>query len=167
MFQRQIHFWCVVFCAKTGSRSRLRPFCVCVWCRRSCGPVRLSPRCRMPRCPRTSSASSCSRSAPRPPTPRLQPATTPPSWGWGVRRPCCGKERQHRHVLARERGHPCRVSCSRQKRIFLKNIWEYDTLGSQVITDLSTNRACGCLTSQIGRDVVLSTKCGRTQKSQP
>ena len=32
---------------------------------------------------------------------------------------------------------------------------EYDTRGSQVITDLSTNRTCGCLTSQFGRDVVL------------
>ncbi len=41
--------------------------------------------------------------------------------------------------------------------------WEYDTKGSRVITDLSTNLACGCLTSQIGRDVVLSTKYGRTQ----
>ena len=40
---------------------------------------------------------------------------------------------------------------------------EYDTWGSRVITDLSTNQACGCLTSQIGRDVVLSTKCGRTR----
>ena len=40
---------------------------------------------------------------------------------------------------------------------------EYDTWGSRVITDLSTNQACGCLTSQIGRDVVLSTKYGRTQ----
>ena len=42
-------------------------------------------------------------------------------------------------------------------------VWEYDTWGSRVITDLSTNQACGCLTSQIGPDVVLSTKCGRTQ----
>ena len=41
---------------------------------------------------------------------------------------------------------------------------EYDTKGSRVITDLSTNLACGCLTSQIGRDVVLSTKYGRTQQ---
>ena len=47
-----------------------------------------------------------------------------------------------------------------RKRIF----WEYDTRGSRVITDLSTNVACGCLTSQIGRDVVLSAKCGRTQR---
>jgi len=42
--------------------------------------------------------------------------------------------------------------------------WEYDTKGSRVITDLSTNLACGCLTSQIGRDVVFSTKYGRTQR---
>ena len=41
--------------------------------------------------------------------------------------------------------------------------WEYGTKGSRVITDLSTNLACGCLTSQIGRDVVLSAKYGRTQ----
>ena len=41
---------------------------------------------------------------------------------------------------------------------------EYDTAGSRVITDLSTDAACGCLTSQIGRDVVLSAKYGRTQK---
>jgi hypothetical protein len=40
---------------------------------------------------------------------------------------------------------------------------EYDTAGSRVITDLSTNAACGCLTLQIGRDTVFSTKCGRTQ----
>ena len=40
---------------------------------------------------------------------------------------------------------------------------EYDTEGSQVITDLSTNRACGCLTSQIGRDMVFSAKYGRTR----
>ncbi len=41
--------------------------------------------------------------------------------------------------------------------------WGYDTEGSRVITDLSTNSACGCLTSQIGRDVVFSTKYGRTR----
>jgi hypothetical protein len=41
---------------------------------------------------------------------------------------------------------------------------EYNTPGSRVISDLSTNVACGCLTSQIGRDVVFPTKCGRTQK---
>ena len=41
---------------------------------------------------------------------------------------------------------------------------EYGTEGSQVITDLSTNRACSCLTSQIGRDMVFSTKYGRTQR---
>ena len=29
---------------------------------------------------------------------------------------------------------------------------------------MDTNSACGCLTSQIGRDVVLSAKCGRTQR---
>ena len=46
-----------------------------------------------------------------------------------------------------------------------KKVGEYDTQGSRVITDLSTNLACGCLTSQIGRDVVLSTKYGRTRKS--
>ena len=40
---------------------------------------------------------------------------------------------------------------------------EYGTEGSQVITDLSTNRACGCLTSQIGRDMVFSAKYGRTR----
>ena len=42
---------------------------------------------------------------------------------------------------------------------------DYDTSGSQVITDLSTKLACGCLTSQIGRDVVFSTKYGRNQYS--
>ncbi len=47
-----------------------------------------------------------------------------------------------------------------EKKVF----GEYDTQGSQVITDLSTNRACGCLTSQIGRDMVFSTKYGRTQR---
>ena len=40
---------------------------------------------------------------------------------------------------------------------------DYDTPGSRVITDLSTDGACGCLTSQIGRDEVLSTKCGRNR----
>jgi hypothetical protein len=48
-----------------------------------------------------------------------------------------------------------------KKKIF----WEYDTTGSRVITDLSTNGACRCLTSQIGRDVVLSPEYGRTQRS--
>ena len=33
---------------------------------------------------------------------------------------------------------------------------EYNTLGSQVIPDLSTNNAWSCLTSQIGRDTVFS-----------
>ena len=46
-----------------------------------------------------------------------------------------------------------------------KKIGEYDTTGSRVITDLSTNGACRCLTSQIGRDVVLSPEYGRTQRS--
>ncbi len=46
-----------------------------------------------------------------------------------------------------------------------KRFWEYDTAGSRVITDLSTNAACWCLTSQIGRDVVLSPKYGRTQQT--
>ncbi|KAL7698370.1 hypothetical protein NQL31_003695 [Lotmaria passim] len=44
-----------------------------------------------------------------------------------------------------------------------KKCREYGTRGSQVITDLSTNRACGCLTSQIGRDMVFSPKYGRTR----
>ena len=52
------------------------------------------------------------------------------------------------------------AGCEREKSDF----WEYDTAGSRVITDLSTNAACGCLTSQIGRDAVLSPKCGRTQR---
>ena len=46
-----------------------------------------------------------------------------------------------------------------------KDFWEYDTAGSRVITDLSTNAACWCLTSQIGRDVVFSPKYGRTQQT--
>ena len=44
-----------------------------------------------------------------------------------------------------------------------KVVVEYNTWGSRVIPDLSTNQACGCLTSQIGRDTVFSAKCGRTQ----
>ncbi len=46
-----------------------------------------------------------------------------------------------------------------------KKVWEYDTWGSRVIPDLSTDRACSCLTSQIGRDTVFSTKYDRTQDS--
>src|SRR5436305_703294 len=61
------------------------------------------------------------------------------------------------HLPARR--HMCR--CGWVK----KECWEYDTESSRVITDLSTNTACGCLTSQIGRDVVLSAKYGRTQTS--
>ena len=45
-----------------------------------------------------------------------------------------------------------------------RGFWEYDTESSRVITDLSTNTACSCLTSQIGRDVVFSAKYGRTQR---
>ena len=41
---------------------------------------------------------------------------------------------------------------------------EYDTWGSRVIPDLSTNQACCCLTSQIGRDTVFSAKYGRTRR---
>ena len=66
--------------------------------------------------------------------------------------------------------HTCLVSCvSLPSWAFSlarrgeKKRWEYDTPGSQVITDLSTNGACGCLTSQIGRDMVFSTKYGRTR----
>ena len=45
-----------------------------------------------------------------------------------------------------------------------KKSGEYDTKGSRVITDLSTNLACGCLSSQIGRDGEFSTKYGRTRR---
>eukprot|EP00661_Eupelagonemidae_sp_cell13_P019288 gene19287-biopygen2488 len=40
---------------------------------------------------------------------------------------------------------------------------ECDTQGSHVITHRSTNWACRCLTSQIGRDGVLSPEYGRIQ----
>lgn len=46
-----------------------------------------------------------------------------------------------------------------------KKVGEYDTEGSRVISDLSTNWACSCLTSQIGRDMVFSAKCGRTRET--
>ena len=45
-----------------------------------------------------------------------------------------------------------------------KGVLEYDTWGSRVIPDLSTNQACCCLTSQIGRDTVFSAKYGRTRR---
>ena len=70
------------------------------------------------------------------------PPTTCLLWAEGRPKSTLGKER----FVQREKG------------------WEYDTSGSRVITDLSTDEACGCLTSQIGRDVVLSTKYGRTQR---
>ncbi len=63
---------------------------------------------------------------------------------------------QYRCTLAR----PTQPAPPGQKE---KMFWEYDTGGSRVITDLSTNQACSCLTSQIGRDEVLSTKYGRTR----
>ena len=39
-----------------------------------------------------------------------------------------------------------------------------NTTSSRVIPDLSTNQACCCLTSQIGRDTVFSAKYGRTRR---
>ena len=63
------------------------------------------------------------------------------------------------HVSPVVRCHPSSDKSSRKKRA-------YGTQDSRVITDLSTNWACSCLTSQIGRDVVFSTKCGRTQRSR-
>ena len=51
----------------------------------------------------------------------------------------------------------------RSTRFCEKKKLEYDTKGSRVITDLSTDLACECLTSVIGREQVFSLKCGRTQ----
>ena len=53
--------------------------------------------------------------------------------------------------------HSCFVGKKNKKKM------EYDTKGSRVITDLSTDLACECLTSVIGREQVFSLKCGRTQ----
>ncbi len=47
-----------------------------------------------------------------------------------------------------------------------QKFWEYGTEGSRVISDLSTNWACSCLTSQIGRDMVFSAKFGRTREAE-
>ena len=58
----------------------------------------------------------------------------------------------------------CRCSLDLLRGLNATNRKGYVTPGSRVIPDLSTDGACGCLTSQIGRDVVLSTKYGRTHR---
>ena len=64
--------------------------------------------------------------------------------------------------------HGCcsRGDCASDPTNSSDNLWqrakrECDTQGSHVITHRSTNWACWCLTSQIGRDGVLSPEYGR------
>jgi hypothetical protein len=56
------------------------------------------------------------------------------------------------------------LAAHRRKKAGAKKSWACNTKSSRVIPDLSTYLACGCLTSQIGRDTVFSAKYDRTQR---